>query len=65
MECESDNKPAFLDCKIHRSELTNKFECSVYKKETFLGLGTTVIITFVVLILNLMTFVLSSLEFKL
>ena len=41
MECESDNKLAFLDCKIHRSALTNKFECSVYRKETFSGLGAS------------------------
>ena len=41
MECDSDNKLAFLDCKIHRSALSNKFECSVYRKETFSGLGTS------------------------
>ena len=41
MECESANKRAFLDCKIHRSELTNKFKCAVYRKETFSGLGTS------------------------
>ena len=26
---------------MHRSQLTNKFECSVYRKETFSGLGTS------------------------
>ena len=29
MECESDNKLAFFDCKILRLQLTNKFKCCV------------------------------------
>ena len=37
MECESDNKLAFLDCKIHRSALTNKFECSCVQEGNILG----------------------------
>ena len=52
MECESDNKLAFLDSRIHHSELTNKFECSVYRKETFSAGLALVIIAFVVLIIN-------------
>ena len=38
---QSDTKLALLDCKIHRSELTNKFEWSVYRKGTFSGLGAS------------------------
>ena len=37
MECESNNKLSFLDCPIHKHD--NKFECSVYRKNTFTGLG--------------------------
>ena len=37
MACESNNKLSFLNCLIHKHD--NKFECSVYRKNTFTGLG--------------------------
>ncbi|KAG1658491.1 hypothetical protein GQR58_022937 [Nymphon striatum] len=38
-ECESDNKINFLDLTIHKSN--NSFHCSIYRKPTFTGLGTS------------------------
>ncbi|KAF2344598.1 Reverse transcriptase domain, partial [Trinorchestia longiramus] len=37
MECENNNELPFLDCLVTRRE--NKFEVSVYRKNTFSGLG--------------------------
>ena len=37
MECESCNKLPFLDCLGHRNK--NRFECSVFRKDSFTGLG--------------------------
>ena len=42
MECESNNKLSFLDCLIHKHD--NKFECSVYRKNTFTGLGLSYLV---------------------
>lgn len=39
MEYESNLSISFLDCQVKR--LNNKFSCSVYRKESFTGLGTS------------------------
>lgn len=39
MECEQSNSISFLDCLVTRSN--NKLQCSVYRKSTFSGLGTS------------------------
>ena len=48
MECESCDKLPFLDCLVHRNK--NRFECSVFRKDSFAGLGMSY---FVTVLLNL------------
>ena len=37
MECELCEKLHFLDCLVYRNK--NRFECSVFRKDSFTGLG--------------------------
>ena len=37
MECESCDQLPFLDCLVYRNN--NRFECSVFRKDSFTGLG--------------------------